>query len=741
MGVTDAARDNTGHRAFVDGTVLPTLEFPSDHAIVSAVFHLRPRPTSDAGGVGVNSNPAGRKKARVSRPSRLRQTDGREKTLYDYWGIGQKPLAFERESTVGNGKQALLGEFANTLTYEEEVDKLVEEHYVRLVESRMLNDLDKQKREYSRSSDRSIWILFSTRPYTMAIRKVWFQVIVAVAGSAFFAQGALNMSSLYKVYVMRARGLRLTATTLRNGSVAMNAPVLAGLGLLQNGCRQVDVSETLWMSRTEMSVRFALSVPIDGFWIMTSDMTPEFDPGLYNLYRNLDDNSWQAVTPPPWVLQSRMFDIPVRRLKEKHVDLRPPVTWILSSCVGIPAFSIACYLSCFFGILGWGRRGAIAISGGFFFLALMQLIWALYTTVVLIADSEDGSFDSLNVNDTTAWTSWLFFICSIFLAGTAYKERYTLDSFLIVFTLIGAGMVYDAKDRATSSESGLYRASFALIWSILPAITLGILIMARFFTNRWVLNDFLSTDRNTYNKYWEKISASDSVARCLLGIRDFTDLINSRVEPGEARQYLGQISRAKSISASPRSFFSSSLNRKFSLQSSLRELVVGTTSCSSKFVVSGRTIVTSLDQLMEQAECLNIFLKQKVKDLALRTGGLLQVVSEGESRAFERFTESSQNTSHWVWAATKPAERALEKLLRSYNCDVSKLLDCCRQTIAYESASDLLKCLSIVKLDRDIEIVRIKNMLDVKFDSWRTGGFRYIYQVMLWKLWVVIYKD
>jgi hypothetical protein len=33
----------------------------------------------------------------------------------------------------------------------------------------------------------------------------------------------------------------------------------------------------------------------------------------------------------------------------------------------------------------------------------------------------------------------------------------------------------------------------------------------------------------------------------------------------------------------------------------------------------------------------------------------------------------------WRGAGTKPAERALEKLLRSYDCDVSRLLDCCRQ--------------------------------------------------------------
>ena len=34
------------------------------------------------------------------------------------------------------------------------------------------------------------------------------------------------------------------------------------------------------------------------------------------------------------------------------------------------------------------------------------------------------------------------------------------------------------------------------------------------------------------------------------------------------------------------------------------------------------------------------------------------------------------------WARVKSARRAIEKLYRSYGCDVSRLLDCCRQVRA-----------------------------------------------------------
>ncbi len=154
------------------------MEFPSDHAVVSAVFHVRPRPAPDpaAGAGGAARQPS----ARPARPPRpARRADGRERTLYDYWGIGEKPKAFGAHGKSKAGARAVRGGPGGSddgATSEEEVAKLVKEHYQRLLEGRALNDLDARKERFSKSSDRSVWILFSTRPYTMAIRKLWFQV-------------------------------------------------------------------------------------------------------------------------------------------------------------------------------------------------------------------------------------------------------------------------------------------------------------------------------------------------------------------------------------------------------------------------------------------------------------------------------------------------------------------------------------------------------------------------------------
>ena len=56
-GISGASRDNTGSREYFDGTVLPSIEFPSDHAVVSAVFHIR-RPATLAPAHAIPPPPA-----------------------------------------------------------------------------------------------------------------------------------------------------------------------------------------------------------------------------------------------------------------------------------------------------------------------------------------------------------------------------------------------------------------------------------------------------------------------------------------------------------------------------------------------------------------------------------------------------------------------------------------------------------------------------------------------------------
>ncbi len=56
--------------------------------------------------------------------------------------------------------------------------------------------------------------------------------------------------------------------------------------------------------------------------------------------------------------------------------------------------------------------------------------------------------------------------------------------------------------------------------------------------------------------------------------------------------------------------------------------------------------------------------------------------------------------------------------------DMSKLLDVCRQSIVFESVMDIATCLNAISDDEDVSIVRIKNRLDLDYDSSLSAGYR-----------------
>ena len=61
------------------------------------------------------------------------------------------------------------------------------------------------------------------------------------------------------------------------------------------------------------------------------------------------------------------------------------------------------------------------------------------------------------------------------------------------------------------------------------------------------------------------------------------------------------------------------------------------------------------------------------------------------------------------WASLKDPGRAVEKTLRSYDGKIGRLLDVCRQSIVFEAAADLAKCLQTIANDDSIEVLAITN--------------------------------
>jgi hypothetical protein len=188
--------------------VFPTLDFPSDHALVSAIFTARPplpadpsaaaaadaagteRVASASGRWAVPSSPA---LAPASTASSVTSEGGQGRvgglSLYEYWGIADSAaaLAAVGRSRSGGGLSDLAAAAAADDDADADADadaavlrggggdaaaaraavaaRAVEAWFVRV--SRRAaggRDLDDRREEISRLSDRSIWIVFRPAP-------------------------------------------------------------------------------------------------------------------------------------------------------------------------------------------------------------------------------------------------------------------------------------------------------------------------------------------------------------------------------------------------------------------------------------------------------------------------------------------------------------------------------------------------------------------------------------------------
>ncbi len=72
----------------------------------------------------------------------------------------------------------------------------------------------------------------------------------------------------------------------------------------------------------------------------------------------------------------------------------------------------------------------------------------------------------------------------------------------------------------------------------------------------------------------------------------------------------------------------------------------------------------------------------------------------------------------------QPGHSALHANTALLHQDISRLVDLCRQCIAFENIEDLSACVRAVRTDPDIIVLRIKNRFDAAYDSNLSKGYR-----------------
>ena len=120
-----------------------------------------------------------------------------------------------------------------------------------------------------------------------------------------------------------------------------------------------------------------------------------------------------------------------------------------------------------------------------------------------------------------------------------------------------------------------------------------------------------------------------------------------------------------------------------------------------------------------------MFLKSKVKEWAGASAGMFPAATAGAAR-YLRWADvaGTKQEGDVAWASVKSTRRAMEKLHRAYEGDVSRLVDLCRHMIVFEQVQDLATCLDLMLSDSDVSVERIKNYMGEDHDPATSAGYR-----------------
>ena len=758
LEIAEVRRDNTGAGRFAPDSVFPSLEFPSDHAIVSAQYHLRlaasarsnltdrevqelmrdlcpgsesPLPSrSDSSCVSATDTQdcdASQSRARLfakkrrGELTRKAQLDANcsERTLYDHWGLStplvtgvlKRPMASFalKEKEVESGALFnLIRTEMDGLSLEGEMTQICEEFFKDSSANSGRNYLDEKHRIFSVSEDRSIWILFSASPFSAAMCKRWAQFIMLFAACFFLFDTAMNLLSGIVLSSYECTQIRFSALQLRNGLAKnLDGPSIAAFGPILNGCsiwREHNTS----VSASSLIISFPSPVIFNGWYITTLNQTLDLDPIHFSIDYSTDGVSWVSIESAPWLSLNSLDAIADEREIKKIVDLRPPVAWWLQWCAGHFSFSVCCFVSLAWALAGNGRAATKSIAWGHLGYACTLLGAAIYSSM----------------NGEASFVSWGLCIAVALTSTTLWFERYVIDSYPLAYLLFCGLLLSDIlggriqRSKYAYAEIGLV---MPVVWTIAPS-TLGFGFgFARLMIRKWVFERFVSRDRKGFNDVWKDVVCTDHDHEILKRIGHILGNIYPTLKCMKPRQYNSSITYATNLGTHK---VGPSKSKSSYLRLSFQKVSFNS--------VNEPHPVESLDQLYRQAAGVNVFFKRKLQKIAsgYPAASCVSDYCIDNNYAQTAGVTQDMNPISFSPEQLKPTERALEKLLRSYNGDVSRLLDCCRQRLVCETLKDLLYCLECVLADDEIVLLRIKNMLDVRFDTTASAGFRCVPFVM-----------
>lgn len=109
--------------------------------------------------------------------------------------------------------------------------------------------------------------------------------------------------------------------------------------------------------------------------------------------------------------------------------------------------------------------------------------------------------------------------------------------------------------------------------------------------------------------------------------------------------------------------------------------------------------------------------RTKIQSWAAESNGLFPLKSRNpldSTLDYVSWNEASadpQMRGRVKWVPVKTAQRSILKILHCYGFQVSRLVDIARQRIIFDSIPDLMYCLTVINMDNDCEVCRVKNFM------------------------------
>mmetsp|Transcript_58167 Transcript_58167/g.152916 ORF Transcript_58167/g.152916 Transcript_58167/m.152916 type:complete len:1521 (-) Transcript_58167:439-5001(-) len=328
---------------------------------------------------------------------------------------------------------------------------------------------------------------------------------------------------------------------------------------------------------------------------------------------------------------------------------------------------------------------------------------ALIYIVLLISNLQRGRY-------TASLLYFMFFIPSMWFGLGILLYQKQVVNIMMIFGLL--------KLISRVLESNLYPYSIsqrlAVAYSTGPLVVLFCFILI--FFRQWALmksRKLVQSDKQHYDQVWNDVSHSCPNNE-IVELRKLVKRITKQRKNGPQHSHLQGNSRNFQGRLSSDSV---SFTTVLSIEANDEDARQGG--------------VSNLEQLYCQAHILHPILLDKVKSWAFEARGMLPVHKPGDGGeapllTYMRWSDICENEElvrSVVWPKIKSTERSLEKILRSYQKDATRLVDICRASLVFESVVDLIACLNTMWLD-DVDLLRVKNRLDPDYDSSRSAGYR-----------------